>query len=105
MSNPASIEAVGRSRGSDFTKHLLVMALLAIRLFPFYMMMQISVKDNRTFLANAWLPTAPGSWQLKNYIYAAKLILPYVANSVFVSVSATAGCLFIALLGAYFFAR
>ena len=94
-SAPAKIEAVGSRKDSDFLKHLVIIALLAVSLFPFYMMMQISVKGNHEFLNNAWLPTAPDTWKWQTYVYAAKLVLPYVANSVLVSVSATLGCLFI----------
>lgn len=104
-SAPSKIEAVGSLKQSDFLKHLFLILLLGISLLPFYMMMQISLKNNDTFFSNAWLPGSPDTWQWKNYLYAIKLVLPYVANSVVVSVTATVGCLVVAIFGAYFFAR
>lgn len=95
---------IGR-RTRDWPKHLAIWLVLGLELFPFYMMLQISVKDNAMFFQNPWLPAPPGQWVWENFAHAATLILPYVANSVVVSVSATAGCLVLALLGAYFFAR
>jgi len=63
VSSPGKIEAVGSNgKRSDFLNHLFIIALLAISLLPFYMMMQISLKDNHLFLANTWLPNAPGTW-------------------------------------------
>jgi ABC-type glycerol-3-phosphate transport system permease component len=89
----------------DFWKHIAIVALLALELFPFYMMLQISFKDNKSFVQNTWLPSLPTEWIWKNYWDAMQLLLPYISNSMVVSVSATLGTLFFALLGAYFFAR
>ncbi len=97
--------AVKSKKTSDLPKHLVVILILAIELLPFYMMMQISVKDNSTFLNNTWLPSNPVSWLWSNYTAALATVLPYVANTVVVAVSATICGLFISLLGAYFFAR
>jgi ABC-type glycerol-3-phosphate transport system permease component len=69
------------------------------------MMWQISFKDNAGFIQNPWFPSNPLTWQWDNYVFAAKLILPYVANTVFVAVSGTVISLALALCGAYFFAR
>jgi len=91
--------------GGDRLKHWIILLILAVELLPFYMMVQISVKDNRMFLANPWLPGAPGLWHWDNFLYAFGVIVPYVANTVFVATLATACGLFFALLGAYFFAR
>jgi ABC-type glycerol-3-phosphate transport system permease component len=101
----AQTQSVGRRTGREYPKHLAIWVILALELLPFYMMMQISMKDNSTFLKNTWLPSLPSDWVWENYVYAAQLILPFVANSVVVAVSATVGCLALALLGAYFFAR
>lgn len=103
MSDAAS--SAGGVRRREWPKHLAIWLLLGLELFPFYMMMQISLKDNRMFYENTWLPALPWQWVWENYAHAARLILPYVANSLVVSVSGTVGCLALALLGAYFFAR
>lgn len=101
----ANPKVAGGRLPRDWPKHLVILLLLGIEMFPFYMMMQVSVKDNATFLANPWLPLGPGEWQWDNFLFAARLVLPYVANTVVVSVTATLGVLVIATLGAYFFAR
>ncbi len=101
----AKLQSVSRRRRSDWPKHLGILLLLGLELLPFYMMMQISVKSNAEFLSNPWFPSPPAGWHWQNYVEGLQLMLPFVANSVVVSVSATVGCLFFALLGAYFFAR
>jgi len=47
---------------SDWPKHAIIWAILAIELFPIYMMLQVSIKDNTGFLLNPWLPTDPATW-------------------------------------------
>jgi ABC-type glycerol-3-phosphate transport system permease component len=80
-------------------------AILGLQLFPVYMMAQISFKDNSEFLANPWLPNAIGSWKWSSWVFAGKLVWPYLANTVFVAVLGTLGSLLLAVMGAYFFAR
>jgi ABC-type glycerol-3-phosphate transport system permease component len=98
-------QAVGSSRSRDWPKHLFIGIVLAVELLPLYMMWQISFKDNTGFIQNPWFPSNPIDWKWENYVHAAKLVLPYVANTVFVAVSGTVISLALALLGAYFFAR
>ena len=98
-------QAVGSSRGRDWPKHLFIGIVLAVELLPLYMMWQISFKDNTGFIQNPWFPSNPIDWKWGNYVHAARLVLPYVANTVFVAVSGTVISLALALLGAYFFAR
>ncbi len=107
-----------RKWGNEWIKHAIVIGVLCIELLPFYMMLQISVKDNTTFIQNPWLPpnsfipdqserpeVDTSSWRWRNYIYGIKLILPYVSNTVFVAVLSAVGVLTLGVLGAYFFAR
>jgi multiple sugar transport system permease protein len=89
----------------DFPKHLILLGLLAIELLPLYMMLQISVKDNTQFLLSPWLPTPPAQWHWENLVKGFHLIFPYIANTVFVAVTGTICSIFLAILGAYFFAR
>lgn len=89
----------------DWTKHLFILFFILIELFPLYMMFQVSFKDNATFIRQPWLPSSPLSWHWENWAFAIKLILPYIANTVFVAVTGTVCSLFLAILGAYFFAR
>ncbi len=101
----AKTGAVGGREGRDWPKHLVIWILLGMELLPFYMMLQISVKSDRDFFENPWLPTSPSHWVWSNFTKAFDLVLPYVANTVVVAVIATAVGLFFSLLAAYFFAR
>ncbi len=91
--------------GSDVPKHVVIWLIMLVELFPLYMMIQISFKDNAGFLRNPWLPGPISEWHWSNWAFGADLILPYIANTVFVAVTGTVAGLAIALLGAYFFAR
>jgi ABC-type glycerol-3-phosphate transport system permease component len=97
--------SVGARRRQDWPKHAVLWALIFIELFPLYMMVQVSFKNNAQFIANPWLPTHPGEWLWSNWVFGMRLIGPYIANTFFVAVSGTVGTLLCALLGAYFFAR
>jgi ABC-type glycerol-3-phosphate transport system permease component len=64
--------------GKDWSKHLILLALLAVELLPLYMMLQISVKDNSEFLLNPWLPSAPANWHWSNLTEGFNMIFPYI---------------------------
>ncbi len=88
----------------EWKKHAFIWVLLSFELFPFYMMLQICLKDQRQFLQNPWLPMFHDMhWE--NLRFAFKLILPYLANTVFVSVCTTFLSIAISLIATYFFAR
>lgn len=99
-----TIQPVNRTK-QELPKHLFLWAVLAIELLPFYMMVQISFKNNAMFNNNPWLPVLPGPTLIENYRFALELVLPYAANTLFVSVTAASANLILALMGAYFFAR
>ena len=105
MSASTKDKIAGAPRTRDWPKHLIILGILCIELLPLYMMLQISGKNNAMFTANPWLPASLGDWQWGNYLIALEIIAPAVANSVFITVSTTVLTLFVALLGAYFFAR
>jgi len=90
---------------SDWPKHAIIWTILAIELFPLYVMLQVSTKDNTTFLQNPWLPSDPATWVWRNWVFGFKLIGPYIVNTLVVATSATVGTIVLALLAAYFFAR
>lgn len=54
-------DAVGSRRHRDWPKHAIILAVLLIELFPLYMMLQVSLKDNASFIQNPWLPQPPYS--------------------------------------------
>jgi ABC-type glycerol-3-phosphate transport system permease component len=92
-------------QSEDMPKHLFIWLLLGIELLPLYMMLQISLKDNPTFMLNPWFPSSPATWKFENFSYGLDLVLPSIANTVFVTVSTTLGMLALCILAAYFFAR
>lgn len=54
-------DSVGSYKQRDWPKHIVILAFIIIELFPFYMMMQVSFKDNASFIQNPWVPSAPFS--------------------------------------------
>jgi multiple sugar transport system permease protein len=105
FSSPAATTTVGSAKRRDYPKHLIIWLILGIELLPFYMMVQISFKDNAMFNANPWFPANPLNWVWSNWVFGMQLIGPYIANTVFVAVTGTVITLFLAIMGAYFFAR
>lgn len=103
MSSARPIDG-SRSR-PDWPSHLVIWGFLLIELFPLYMMLQVSFKDNASFIENPWLPTNPTSWIWSNWGFGLRLIGPYIANTVFVATTGTIGTIGFAICGAYFFAR
>lgn len=98
-------DSVGTRRKCDWPKHAVLWAFIGVELFPLYVMLEVSLKDNASFIANPWLPAPPAQWLWSNWLFGIKLIGPYIANTVFVAVCGTAGTLACALLGAYAFGR
>lgn len=94
-----------RFRPGELAKHGVILLVLGLELFPLYVMLEVSVKTNASFVENPWLPSHPSTWQWGNWVYAFDLILPYVANTIFVTVASTVAGLLLAVMGAYFFAR
>jgi multiple sugar transport system permease protein len=100
-----ALPAAPRRAPRDWPQHLVILAVVAAELFPLYMMLQISFKDNATFITDPWWPSAPGDWQWANWYFGVKLIVPYLANTLFVAFVGTFASISLAILGAYFFAR
>ena len=100
-------ETVGttKKRWVDWPKHLIIWGVLALELIPLYMMIQISGKDNATFMVNPWRPVSLRAWEWANLRFGLELIGPYIANTVFVVVSTTVASMILAIMAAYFFAR
>jgi ABC-type glycerol-3-phosphate transport system permease component len=88
-----------------FLKHPAILLLLGLELFPLYMALQASWKDNAAFIASPWLPSPFSQWQWENWSSAFHLLLPSLANSIFVAGLTTVVQLTLSIGGAYFFAR
>jgi raffinose/stachyose/melibiose transport system permease protein len=84
-------------------KHLAIWAVLAFAFLPLYLMVVVSFKTNTQFYSAPAAITTP--MHPENWAEAWRLVTPTVANSVFISISATTLTLCFALCAAYFFAR
>jgi ABC-type glycerol-3-phosphate transport system permease component len=88
---------------SESVKHMFIWLILGFSLFPLYMVFNISFKDNTQFYNQPWLPTLP--LHFENWAKGWDNIGETIANSIFLSVSATAMALAFGISAAYFFAR
>jgi ABC-type glycerol-3-phosphate transport system permease component len=77
--------------------------VLAAAFLPLYLMLIVSLKDNQQFYEAPAIVTPPYHWE--NWRTAWDMVIPSVANSLFVATSSTALTLVLGLCGAYFFAR
>lgn len=84
-------------------KHGYLWLMLALVFLPFYVMLVVSFKDNKQFYNQTWLPTWPLHWG--NWAEAWDTVGVYIANSVFLAVTATLITLVVAVLSAYVFGR
>jgi ABC-type glycerol-3-phosphate transport system permease component len=84
-------------------KHILLCVVLICSFLPFYLMLNISLKDNVQFARNPWLPETPFHWE--NYAVGWHHIGDKIFNTTFVAFTTTFLVIAIALLGAFFFAR
>ena len=92
-----------RSKFAETCKHLFLWSIYAFTFLPLYLMLVISLKDNQQFARNPWLPEAPFHWE--NYIVGWHHIGDKIFNTTFIAFTTTGLALFIAILGAFFFAR
>ncbi len=93
----------GGERALRLNKHLFVWLVLAFAFLPLYLMVIVSFKTNTQFYAEPGVLTVP--LHPENWIEAWRLVMPTVANSVFISTVVTVLTLCFALCAAYFFAR
>ena len=95
-------QAVGRFclRGA---RHATIWGVLAFAFLPLYLMLIVSLKDNPQFYEAPAVMTQPYHWT--NWQTAWDMVMPTVANSLFVAISSTCVTLVFALCAAYFFAR
>ena len=83
--------------------HAVLLFLLFLTLYPLIFTVLTSFKDNEQFFVKFWNP--PDPWIFQNYIDAARAILPYLGNSVIISVFSILVILLTTSLSAYAFAR
>ena len=97
-----SASAIG-DWGLRFSKHAFIWFVLAFAFLPLYLMLIVSLKDNNQFYLNPTTLTQPTHWE--NWSTAWAMVSPTVANSIFLSTTATFLIVIFGLAGAYFFAR
>ncbi len=87
----------------EWAKHGIMLGIVALVLYPFAMLVVLSLKDNAQFFHEPWLPT----WPLHpgNYSASARLLIRYILNSIFVSGASCAGVLLLSSFSAFTFAR
>lgn len=95
--------AVAGDWGLRFGKHAFIWFVLAFAFLPLYLMLIVSLKDNNQFYLNPTTLTQPVHWE--NWSTAWAMVSPTVANSIFLSTTATFFIVIFGLAGAYFFAR
>jgi ABC-type glycerol-3-phosphate transport system permease component len=89
--------------GLRFSKHAFIWFVLAFAFLPLYLMLIVSLKDNNQFYLHPTTLTQPIHWD--NWSTAWHMVSPTVANSIFLSTTATFFIVIFGLAGAYFFAR
>ena len=95
--------AVAGDWGLRFSKHAFIWFVLAFAFLPLYLMLIVSLKDNNQFYLSPTALTHPTHWE--NWSTAWAMVSPTVANSIFLSTTATFFIVIFGLAGAYFFAR
>ena len=95
--------AVAGDWGLRFGKHFFIWFVLAFAFLPLYLMLIVSLKDNNQFYLAPTVLTQPIHWS--NWATAWQMVSPTVANSIFLSTTATFFIVIFGLAGAYFFAR
>lgn len=80
-----------------------ILGLLILTLFPFYLMLNSSVKYNMQIISNLWFPSLP--LHFDNYINAFQQVFSYMLNSLVVTTGIVIGVIFVATLAGYTFVR
>ena len=92
-----------KSLVGELMKHCFVLIILALSLFPLYVMLTISGKTNAQFAGNPWTFMMP--FHLGNFAIAWGNVAGYIFNTVFICITSIVLTFFLSLNAAYFFAR
>jgi ABC-type glycerol-3-phosphate transport system permease component len=99
----AAAAAAPGSLWKDAPLHLLLGVLVVLTFYPFFFLVQTSLKDNPQFYHDFWGLPNPLRWG--NYQQAWGAINTYIVNTVIVTVTSVIGTVGLASLSAYAFAR
>lgn len=80
-------------------KHLLLILLIMLSLFPIYFMLTNSLKNPLQYAENQWLPAGAAEW--KNYVAAWRVVAPSIINSIVIVSVSTFCILLLSSLCAY----
>lgn len=89
----------------EWIKISLLSLLVVATFYPIVVMIAISFKTNTQFVNNPWFFDGLGQWQWDNWAAAWNKVRHYVANSFFVSITATAFGMIMVILSSYVLAR
>jgi ABC-type glycerol-3-phosphate transport system permease component len=90
-------------RVSTILLHTTLLFFLGLTLYPLLFTVITSFKDNEQFFTKFW--SLPNPWLFSNYADAFKIILPFLGNSLIISVGSIFVILLTASMSAYAFAR
>lgn len=93
------------SREREWIKYLLLGSIVVSAFYPLLIMLAISFKTNDQFVHNPWFFDPIGEWQWGNWASAWAEVSKYVANSFYVSITATAAGMVMVILTSYVIAR
>ncbi len=92
-----------KNKLTESCKYLYIAVILFFSFLPLYLMVNISLKTNKQFAANPWLPEGP--FHFENYVIAWSQIGDKIMNTTFVAVTTVVLTLGLSIVGAFFFAR
>lgn len=92
-----------RTHSYEIMKHIFILFVLAMALFPLYVMLSISGKTNAQFAGNPWTFMWP--FHFEHYGVAWKMVGGYIFNTIFVAVTSIVLTFVLTLNAAFFFAR
>ncbi len=90
---------------AEVVKYGIVLAVLVFAFYPLLVTVIISFKTNAQYESNPFFFDALDTWQWHNWAEAWAIVKPYITNSIFVSVTASACTLVMVTLASYVFAR
>ncbi|MEM6333222.1 MAG: carbohydrate ABC transporter permease [Planctomycetota bacterium] len=93
------------SKISEGFKYSIVLFVLLFAFYPLFVTVVISFKTNAQYEANPFFFDAINTWNWDNWGTAWGTVRPFIVNSIFVSVTATAATLCMVTLTAYVLAR
>ncbi len=93
------------SKSAEATKHAIILFVIACALYPLLVTFIISFKTNAQYESNPFWFDAIKTWNWGNWSNAWDTVSPYIANSIVVSVSATAIGMVMIVLSSYALGR